>query len=171
MNRDIILNSIIMLKLLIIYAFLSLGQDDDSFLKYYSSKDTIIISFSEITEVRVFRSNVIYHLTDAAISKLNSIKDKNGVFYYYVKEDDVWVFLQSIHYYSQILPYGYYITVFDDLPVFEDDYVDIGFRIPYWMVKSDGMLKSKYKKILSKPYDDTVFKKLLFEKKMQKIRN
>jgi len=168
LNRDIILNSITMLKLLIICVFLSSRQDDNYFLKYYSSRDTIFITVSEIIEAKDFRSNTIYHLSETAISKLNSIKDKNGFFYFYVKNDNVWVFLQSVGYYSQTIPYGYHITTYDDMSVVKDGYVDIGFRIPSWMVKSDGMLKSKYKKILSQPYDDTLINKELFEKKLQR---
>lgn len=148
----------------LIYCLL-FDSESDSFpvFKYLSPQDTIILFSSDFINIREGKTNIVYNLSDDAVEKISAINNMEGHLYYYLKNDNIWVYVKFLDYYAQYIPYGYHVATYNNTFLIDNHYILFGHRIPSVMLKSKDHIKQRYKRMLKRPYTDSQFYKINYK--------
>ncbi len=139
--------------------FFNIERDSTPVFKYLSPQDTIVVYSSDIIEMKEYKSNIVYYLSEDALRRVNAINDMNGAFYYYLKNEKMWIYVQQIDYYAEYIPYGYHVVTYNRKFLIENHCINFGYRIPPVMLNSKGHIKQRHKGMLKRPYNDSLFVK------------
>lgn len=137
--------------------FCNIGKDSIPIFKYLSPQDTIVVYSSDIVDVMEYKSNLVYYLSEDAARRVNAVNDTNGAFYYYLKNEKMWIYVLKIDYYAEYIPYGYHVMCYNSSFLIENHCINIGHRIPPMMLNTKGHIKQRHKRMLKRPYNDSMF--------------
>lgn len=145
----------------ILCLFINTEKDSIPIFEFLSTEDTILLFSSDIEDMTAHQMNTVYYLSEDAIKRLNNAKDKKGSLYYYLGSDKLWVYVQQVDYYSEYIPFGFYVLTKNNMFLIDNDYIVLGRRIPPVLLNSKKRIKQRYKRMLNRPYSDAQFVKIL----------
>ena len=137
--------------------FFNIEKDSTPVFKYLSPQDTIVVYSSDIVEAIEYKSNSVYYLSEDASRRVSAINNPNGAFYYYLKNEKMWIYVQQIDCYAESIPCGYHVVTYNRSLLIENNCIIIGHRIPPAMLNSKGHIKQRHKRMLKRPYNDSLF--------------